>query len=250
MSYGSDFAHADPVNAPLDPTVFIGADPVFWAALVLALAAALLAGWHLGARSRTAGPDAAQAIWQAIDRAAKAAMQSDDNALRGRAEALAATIAARLGKTLALTGPLSKTVSALDKAITGEAPAAEPHAPGGHGDHPAAHDSHPDKEAHGSSAGGPAASAAAAASVTIIAVGPVTAHPPQAAEARKHHHKPEKRELTQREQTDALRLAVAAFNEHWRRRDNRVAELRAAHAELSNPGSRGAAARIGGTGAH
>ncbi len=45
------------------------------------------------------------------------------------------------------------------------------------------------------------------------------------------------REMSHREQTDALRLAVAAFNQHWRDEGARVGELREAHAELSNPGA-------------
>ena len=63
-----------------------------------------------------------------------------------------------------------------------------------------------------------------------------TSHPPAAASA----------DLTHREQTDLLRLAVAAFNEHWRDESARVGELRAAHAELSNPGQ-SAAGRVSGT---
>ena len=35
MSYGADFAHADPANAPLDPVIMIGADPFVWGAILL-----------------------------------------------------------------------------------------------------------------------------------------------------------------------------------------------------------------------
>ena len=62
MSYGADFANADPANAPLDGPLFIGADPFVWGAILLGLAAALLLGWYLGARSNHSRADAAQSI--------------------------------------------------------------------------------------------------------------------------------------------------------------------------------------------
>ena len=61
MSYGADFANADPANAPLDGPLFIGADPFVWSAILLGLAAALLLGWYLGARSNHSRADAAHA---------------------------------------------------------------------------------------------------------------------------------------------------------------------------------------------
>ena len=74
---------------------------------------------------------------------------------------------------------------------------------------------------------------------------PAEPHPPA------HDAKPEKRDLNHREQTDALRLAVAHFTQHWRDESARVRELRDAHAELSNPGAprktRTPAGRISGT---
>lgn len=242
MSYGADFANADPANAPLDPTIMIGADPFFWGAILLGLAAALLLGWYLGARSNTHRADAAQAIWKAIQSAAQSAMASDDNALKGKAEALRKVIQERLGKTLILAGGLSGRIKKLDDAIAGKGPVQ----PGGGsgvgggggqtsprtGGGPGGDAAHGESGQGGGGGGGGGAAAAAATSVTVVTIGgpttPVQPPPPTA---------PTVGDLNHREQTDALRLAVAAFNQHWREEAARVGELRAAHAELSNPGS-------------
>ncbi|MDP3368855.1 MAG: hypothetical protein Q8M32_03290, partial [Brevundimonas sp.] len=85
----------------------------------------------------------------------------------------------------------------------------------------------------GGGGGGGGAAAAAAASVTVVTIGGPTTHAPPTSPAAP----PTVGDLNHREQTDALRLAVAAFNQHWRDEAARVGELRAAHAELSNPGS-------------
>ena len=77
MSYSDDFAGVDSAGAPLDPTIMIGADPMFWGAIGLALVVAALVGWLIGAGSRSKRTDAAHAIWEAIDDAAKAAMKAD-----------------------------------------------------------------------------------------------------------------------------------------------------------------------------
>src|SRR5215217_1410332 len=106
MSYGADFATADPANAPLDAPILLGADPILVGAGVLLLLAALMLGWVMGARSRSGDGDATSSIWKAIDKAAKDAMKADDNALKGRAAHLADIVERRLGRTLALVaGP-------------------------------------------------------------------------------------------------------------------------------------------------
>ena len=245
MSYGADFATADPANAPLDPTIMIGADPFVWGAILLLILAALFAGYFFGARSRSHNADAAHSIWKAIHDAARSAMGADDNALKGKAEALLKVLDARLGKTMVLVGGVSESVDKLRHGVRGRRPhgghGADDH---GHG-HAAGHDdSHhagePHKDGHLTHA---------SPAVTIVNVnagataGHVTGdhppgHPPAAGSA----------DLTHREQTDLLRLAVAAFNEHWRDESARVGELRAAQAELSHPGSgRPPAGRISGT---
>jgi hypothetical protein len=241
MSYGADFANADPANAPLDPTIMIGADPFFWGAILLLIAAALFAGYFFGARSRSHRADAALSIWKAIHDAARSAMGADDNALKGKAEALRKVIDERLGKTLKLAGGLSARIKKLDDAIAGKGPVqpgggghAVPQASGGHGGAPGSDKGHGDSGQAGSGGGGGGggAAAAAAASVTVVTIGGPT---PTAAPSQPPAS-PTVGDLSHREQTDALRLAVAAFNQHWRDEAARVGELRAAHAELSNPG--------------
>ncbi|MBU2043290.1 MAG: hypothetical protein KKA37_14915 [Alphaproteobacteria bacterium] len=243
MSYGADFATADPGNAPLDPTIMIGADPFFWGAILLGLLAALFLGWYLGAQSHGRRPDAAHAIWKAIHDAARSAMGADDNALKGKAEALRKVIDERLGKTLKLAGGLSGRIKKLDDAIAGKGPV-QPGGGGGHtsphggGAHAGAPGSEPaqGEAGHGGTGGGGGggggAAAAAAASVTVVTIGGPTAPPTPTPPPTP----PTVGDLNHREQTDALRLAVAAFNQHWRDETARVGELRAAHAELSNPG--------------
>ena len=252
MSYGADFANADPANAPLDGPLFIGADPFFWGAILLGLVAALMLGWYLGARSSSRRGDAAHAIWEAINDAARSAMTVDDNGLKGRAEHLLKVVEGRLGKTLTLARGMSGRISKLKDAVKGEGPA-EAHGHGGghggghgaghgggHGAHAPAHDAHASHDVH------------ATPSVTIVNVNAgATAQAPGEHPAAAHDARPEKRDLNQREQTDALRLAVAHFAEHWRDESARVRELRQAHAELSDPGAprstRPPAGRISGT---
>jgi hypothetical protein len=233
MSYGADFANADPANAPLDAPILLGADPVLWGALALLLLASLMLGWYLGARSRSDEGDATASIWKAIDKAAKDAMKADDNALRGRAQALLDVIDRRLGKTLALAGGkdgLAAAVAALRNAIAGRR--AEAHGGHGHDDHGHGHD-HDDHKAdhHGDKHDdhGETPSTAASAANIVINVSQTAPRPDKP--GHDHPHPP--RDMTVREQTDALRLAVAAFNEHWRHEGPRVRDMRAALAELS-----------------
>lgn len=247
MSYGSDYVTADPADAPLDAPLLVGADPVLWLALGLLLLAAGLFGWWLGVRSRSREGDATAAIWKAVDKAAKEAMKADDHALRSRTQHLLETLDQRLGRTLAVAvaGPeeddgLADRVGALRAAVGGRRrhdPAPGPDATdppdvapaaGGH-DQPAAPDEH--------DAGG-AQPPNVASAITIN----VTGGAGQDGTRRCH---PPRREMTAREQTDALRLAVAAFNEHWRHESRRVGEFRAALAELAGSGERGSRAGRG-----
>lgn len=240
MSYGADFATADPANAPLDAPLFIGADPFVWGAILLGLAAALLAGYFFGARSDTHRADAAHAIWKAVHDAARSAMGADDNALKGKAEALLKVVDGRLGRTLTLVGGLSESIGEMREAVHGRRPSDHHNHGGGH-DH--GHDAGHGAPGHGhETPAGHEAHPAAVPAVTIVNVnaGITGGHAPD------KPHGTAAGGLTVREQTNALRLAVAAFNQHWRDESARVAELRAAHAELSNPGH-SAAGRVSGT---
>ena len=227
MSYGEDFAGVDPAAIPLDPTILIGADPMFWGAVLLALLVAALVGYLFGSGSRSKRPDAAGAIWEAVNDAAKSAMKADTESLPARAAHLDRVIRARLGKTLAFCGGLSPRVEDLKKAIDGVA--ADPHHHDGHPSghdhgHDGGHDSENGHDGHG------AAAPTASGNVTIVSVhAGGAAHPP---------HKPDhdRRAMTAKERNRALRLAVSDFNDHWRHRSLREAEMRAVVAELCNPG--------------
>lgn len=239
MSYGDDFATADPANAPLDAPILLGADPVLVAAGLLLLLAALLLGWFMGVRARSHDGDATASIWKIVDEAAKEAMKADDNALKGRAEELLGVIDRRLGRTLALVAGrdgLGEGVEGLRHAVSGRKPD-DPHDHNGDG-----HDNHGEGDDHGDGAHGghadhPAPGASASTgSVTIVNVIPGA---PAASGRPGPHHPHPRRDLTAREQTAALRLAVAAFNEHWRHEGARVKAMRAALAELSGRDGRG-----------
>ena len=127
MSYGDDFATVDTAGAPLDPTIMIGADPLFWSAVLLALLVAALIGWWLGAGSQSKRGDAAGAIWEAVDDAAKAAMKADTEALPARASELDRVLRDRLGRTLTFGGGLARRVRALSAALKGEIDGAAQH---------------------------------------------------------------------------------------------------------------------------
>ncbi|GAA0617079.1 hypothetical protein GCM10009422_10300 [Brevundimonas kwangchunensis] len=242
MSYGADFATADPANAPLDAPILIGADPAVMVAGLLLLLAAFALGWFFAGRSRRNDGDATASIWHAIDKAAKEAMKADDHALRGKADHLAETLRKRLGKTLAFTAGdegLAHAVAGLTAALNGRKPDETPgHDEPDHGDHHEHvdhHDHHDEShKAHDHVHSAPATASASTGSVTIVNVIPPAApaptphHPP--AKPRPHHGP---KEMTAREQTEALRLAVAAFNEHWRHEGLRIGQMRAALAELS-----------------
>lgn len=224
MSYSDDFASVDTAGAPLDPTIMIGADPMVWGAIGLALVVAALVGWLIGAGSRSKRADAAHAIWEAIDDAAKAAMKADTEALPARASELQRVLKARLGKTLAFGGELGKRARALDTALKGEVEEKGHH-------HHAGSDAAHGPAGQGAGEHGHDAAPSSAANVTI------SVHAPA---APAHPHPPEhgKRPMSTKERNDALRLAVADFNDYWRHRPTREGEMRAVVAELCNPGPR------------
>lgn len=244
MSYGADFATADPAGAPLDPPLFIGADPLIWGAILLAVFVAGLIGWLIGRGGSGSKPDAADSIWTAIDNAAKNAMKADNNAIGSRAQDLRDVIERRLGSTLKLAGGMGGKLKPLEDALKGLGPVIAPGSAtvGGHA--AATAQTHHDPKAHtGSDEGAAAAAAAAAAAgnVTIVTVGHGPSHPPPpptppAPTPAPAPPAPVRATLSAAERDDALRLAVAGFNQHWMIKTDRIAEMRAAHAELGNPG--------------
>ena len=212
MSYGADFANADPANAPLNGPLFIGADPLVWGAILLGLAGALLLGWLIGQRGGASRADAAETIWKAIDAACQAAMSVNSDALPASAKALRKEIADRLGSVLALADGIGKPLKDLDAAIKGKF-----------------------KE--------PALSAAAAHA------GPVTLavlHNSQlvvkseGTDGKNEHASPEppkppepkERDMTTEEQADALRRGVSRFNDYWCHKEPRIDDLRVARQKL------------------
>lgn len=228
MSYGDDFATVDTAGAPLDPVIMIGADPMFWGAILLGLIVAGLVGWLIGRGARPRRADAAHAIWEAVDDAAKAAMKADTEALPAHASHLQRVLRARLGKTLTFGGDLGKRVKALDTALKGEVED-KAHSHAAHPPGPEAAHGH---DGHGAGDSGHGAASSAAASVTIVSV-----HAPAPA-APAHPPVPDhgKRPMTTKERNHALRLAVADFNDHWRHRSAREGEMRAIVGELCDPG--------------
>ena len=228
MSYGDDFATVDTAGAPLDPTIMIGADPLFWGAVLLALLVAALIGWWLGAGSQSKRGDAAGAIWEAVDDAAKAAMKADTEALPARASELDRVLRDRLGRTLTFGGGLARRVRALSAALKGEIDGAAQHHDADAPDQaaPEPHDPAQPGAAPGRSA------ASASGNVTIVSV-----HAPSTP-ADPHPAGPGRRSMTTKERNDALRLAVADFNDYWRHRSAREGEMRAVVAELCDPGPR------------
>ncbi len=223
MSYGADFANADPANAPLDAPIMIGANPALWGAILLALAAALLIGWYFGQRAGRSRGDAADSIWEEIDTAAKEAMKADGDSLPAQAAALRRTIDRRLGKTLGLAGGAGKAIKALDLGLKGEA-AEPPHTPPG---------SHGHGAGHGEKPGHPEPGPAPVGAVTVI----VNTDNSHTGGHDSHGTHEGKKGLSVQERNDALRVAVGNFNDYWGLRQKRVRDLRDAHAELSTHGN-------------
>ncbi|WP_298743772.1 hypothetical protein [uncultured Brevundimonas sp.] len=235
MSYGDDFAGVDSAGAPLDPTIMIGAGPMFWSAMLLAIALAALLGWWLGQGRSHRRPDAAVEIWEAIDKALRQAMQAHDGVLLDQAQQVLSVIDGRLGRTLALARGLSGPLEELRKAVAGTPPPAPPatapaSTPAGAAAPPSA-----DAEADGDAPGAAAAAASASAASGNVTIVNVSAPPPPSPPAPPPSPPPPPPPPSPRNQLSTMRLAIAALNQHWREKDRRVAELREAHRELSGP---------------
>lgn len=225
MSYSQDFQPAETVFTPASDGLILDVPPLILVIGLLLLLLAGYAGWLLAQRRQPASASAAAAIWKDIDEAIRAAMTAHSDSLRDKARALTRTIEKRLGKTLELTGGLT-ALEALDDALD-EAPHDnghggshdDGHAPGHTGGHNDDHEAH-DEDGHASTV-----VIERARHVVIHATSPI---PPPV-------HEPPRPAPTEAERRLKIREAVSELNDHWRLKEARIAEIEAAHRELSAP---------------
>ncbi|CAL1690538.1 hypothetical protein MMB232_00665 [Brevundimonas subvibrioides] len=227
MSYAQDFQPAEAVFTPAADGLILDVPPLMLGIGLLLLLLAGYAGWRLARHRQPTSASAAAAIWKDIDEAIRAAMTAHSDSLRDRARALTRTIETRLGRTLTLTGGLT-ALEALDAALD-EAPHDGGH--GGHHDdphapvHPAGDHDEPED----------AAIDASGSTVVIERARHVVIHAPAPTPAP-GHDKPRPRPApTEAERRQAIRHAVSDLNDHWRLKEVRIAEIEAAHRELSAP---------------
>lgn len=244
---GAGFA-AEPGYEPTGPgEVFFSLPPLMLALLALLGLALFALGWFLKDAQAPRRADAAESIWKAVDKALETAMKADGGSLAGKAEEVKKTLEKRLGATLALAAGLNGPFKALKTALDGEAHQAADHAHDSHAGHDhKPHDPKPHDQA-GHDPHGPGAHAGEsharheAGPVTQVTIinGAAAGHGGGHGGKDDPHkgddgHKPAKpAPLSARDRDRALRLAVADLNDHWRHKAERIAELRAAHRELS-----------------
>lgn len=260
-NYPQDFPPADAAGLePVDPTLFLGVHPLLLLLLAALILALMMGAWRAGKGGAAALPDASESIWRAIDRACQAAMKANSDALPGQTKALRAVIDDCLGAVVMLADGPAKPLKTIDQALKGRikepVKPKDPHPtpPHGHGhEHPRAHaDGKPTPRPQPAHVTIMSSSVVIAADSLVCEAEPVDCRPaspapapPHAAHPTPSPHKPEEKEverdMTHPEQLAALRAAVAQFNDHWCRRAERIAELRAAHRALSTPrgGGRG-----------
>lgn len=204
----------------VDPGLVQALDAVtrLWPGLLLACLIMLALGVWLGRATSPKPQDKAEAIWEAINKAAKAALVADAADLPGKAEALRQVLDARLAASTRLIGGQSGLYTALVSALEGRADEAH-HTDAGHGAHDT--EAHAD-DGHGHSATVPAGATVSTAQVVVFASG-----------SPGHDHGTAPQHLSPRAREQALLLAVAALSQHWRQKAARLAELRAAWRELS-----------------
>lgn len=215
---------------PVDPPVFLGLDPLFLALLVALGALLFLLGWMLRSGQTRRDPDAADAIWKAIDDALKAAMKADGGALAGKAEDVERVIRKRLGATLSIANGLNPGLASLKAALAGQR-----HTPHAHAE---AHDDHGDHDHDEPADDGHATETSSSTSVTQITVinGVRERGRGGGAGGGGHGHGGHDHggSLSPRERDHAIRAAIADLNDWWRHKGERIGEMRAAHHELSS----------------
>ncbi len=217
--YSQDFATADAVFEPVPEGLVLGLPPLLLLLLLILLLAAGSLGWWVGRRPRRDSDSAATAIWKAVDEAIRAAMTAHSDVLADKARGLRRIIQDRLGKTLALTAGFHP-LAALDHALGDVHPAVDDHGKG-HGPEPKPtpddpHDGNPDVQTPG---------------VLIEKASRVVIHPP--ATSRDRSPAPPAPPPTEAQRRDAIRKAISDLNDHWRLKEARIADIEAAHRELS-----------------
>lgn len=227
MSYAQDFQPAEAVFAPASDGLILDVPPLVLGIGLLLLLLAGYAGWMLAQRRQPTSASAAAAIWKDIDEAIRAAMTAHSDSLRDKARALTRTIEIRLGRTLTLTGGLS-ALETLDAALD-EASHDDGHGGGHDDDHGPGHAGghHDDHDVHDLDTSG--------STVVIERARHVVIHAPASAPAPAPAHDKPKPVPTEAERRQTIRQAVSDLNDHWRLKEARIAEIEAAHRELSAP---------------
>lgn len=223
-NYPADFsAGAD--LAPVEPTLMLGLPPLLLALLLIVAFGFLALGWALG-RLRPTEEDTAPGLWKAIDTPLQTAMKANSDHLPGAARTVKSVIEARLGPVLTLAGGLSGSLHQIAEAL-GDGHGGHGHGHDDHG-HDADHASH--DAAHGDAHDSHDAPhpGHAASGVTVIQTGTVVLTPPAPGKS-----KPPQPTPTPADRLATLRQAVVALNDHWCRKDERLADLRAARRALN-----------------
>lgn len=237
-NYPADFsAGAD--LAPVEPTLMLGLPPLLLALLLIVALGFLALGWAIG-RLRPTEEDTAPGLWKAIDTPLQTAMKANSDQLPGAARIVKSVIEARLGPVLTLNGGLSGPLRQIAAAL-GDSHGNHGHGDHGHGDqgHDGGHDDHGHDAdpGHGHDHGHHDAALAhdaphpghAAPGVTVIQTGSVLLAP----SSPPHRPAPAKPAPTPAQRLAALRQAVSDLNDHWCRKDERLADLRAARRALN-----------------
>ena len=255
-NYPQEFATTDPsAMTPVEPTVFLGAEPLIILLIVIVVVLALTGGWWWGGyqeRERWETSDVIDRIYKALLGPLESAMKASSNELPARAQAVHDAFHRVLGPVLSvckISGPLKD----LNTALVGDAPKPKPEALkdthakpactcGGHG------------HGHGGCGCGGGGGSVTHASTVVVVVGgaetrncgcpppPAPCHcPPKTetkAEAKPEPKSDEPKKMTTAERHDALRKSIQALYDHWSNAADRKAELRAARRALTIPPSR------------
>ncbi|MDO8297752.1 MAG: hypothetical protein Q7T19_15100 [Caulobacter sp.] len=206
------------------------------------VAAALLLALILGMAgppARRAGAAHLDEVYKVILTAARFALKQDEFGILRGADVLRRVIKSYLGGLLLAGGSLGKQVKALNTALgekddkdkkKGDKHGKDAQGKGGHGG--GGHGAHAAPAAHGGGHGDPPSAVANTVqghSITVNVGG--DGHGGHEEE----HEEEEEKPLSLEEQLVALRKAVREFETWWSDKPSRIAELRAAHDDLTIP---------------